>query len=355
LSEIGALSSFVAIPSEIRPCAIYVTDESAWDEQINGEGLIPVFWLPGAGIDQPATAITIPEFPFETAIEELFYDPADAQARAIHRLYLAERHEAGDTINARPSMQEWESLPERFRAASRHQADHIEYKLSAISCHTVPMQSDAHFAFAEAELETLAAVEHQRWSAVQRLDGWTPGDSRDDKTKRTPQLAPYEALTQEIKDLDRLSVRAIPAQANAAGRSILRDLNIGLEQAPSVADLPAMEKAFRVLLTEIASHYPDRFLVLHTFLTTAFQQAAARAALASARTTLAVGIGPGMSLNDDCKAIVAEAETVYADLPNGRFPKLHLIVRTSGSSAHIYDGPVVELDDACRPRAAPWL
>src|SRR5262249_10112125 len=127
---------------------------------------------------------------------------------------------------SRQSMRTWEHLPERFRAASRHQADHIQTKLTAINCRTVPSVKEQPFEFASSELEALSEAEHRRWEAVQRLGGWTCGDKRDDKKKTTPMLIPYEQLAQEIKDLDRLSVRAIPAQTDAVGKSIVRDVRV---------------------------------------------------------------------------------------------------------------------------------
>lgn len=355
LREIGTISASVSL-GDAKSSVVYVTDAAGWTSAFALSELAQIFWLPGAGPGMPSNAITVPEFPLEALIDELFFDSVDAQARAIHRLYLAERHEAGDAMNSRPSMRAWEELPERFRAASRHQADHIGYKLSAIGCHSVPAQAGTRFSFTQAELETLAAVEHQRWAAVQWLDGWTRGEVRDDKTKRTPLLVPYETLTQEIKDLDRLSVRAIPAQTEAAGRSILRDLNIGLALPDREGNHRAFEKGFAELLKQIAARYPDRFMAVHTFLSTSLARAAAQSALARLQTSLSVGTRSGEALTKGAE-LVANAERVYVGATAAIFPKLELIVHMQGCEIDPTNAEcrTVEIDDSGAVTDAPWL
>jgi hypothetical protein len=63
------------------------------------------------------------------------------------------------------------------RSRTGGSADHIATKLEAVRCHIVPLtalEGDA-FAFAPAEVEQLAEMEHERWVAERRAQGWTRG------------------------------------------------------------------------------------------------------------------------------------------------------------------------------------
>lgn len=82
-------------------------------------------------------------------------------------------------------------------------------------------------------LEELAARLHDVW-ARQRLDqGWTYGPVRDDALKTHPDLVPYETLSEEEKEYDRL----------AAAQTIKTILSLGYRiscDAPPV-NLPGKE------------------------------------------------------------------------------------------------------------------
>jgi serine phosphatase RsbU (regulator of sigma subunit) len=69
----------------------------------------------------------------------------------------------------------------------------------------------------EEEIETMAKVEHLRWSWEKRLNGWSYGKVKDEKKKIHPGLIPYEELEEAEKEKDRELVRLIPA--------ILQDIN----------------------------------------------------------------------------------------------------------------------------------
>ena len=51
--------------------------------------------------------------------------------------------------------------------------------------------------------EKIAENVHENWSAGRIADGWTYGQTRDDKKKTTPCLVPYSELTEEEKEYDR--------------------------------------------------------------------------------------------------------------------------------------------------------
>ena len=63
-------------------------------------------------------------------------------------------------------------------------------------------------------------MEHQRWVDQRRLDGWTPGQ-KDIEAKTTPYLVPWDHLSEEVKELDRQTVRGLPAFLARAGYQIV--------------------------------------------------------------------------------------------------------------------------------------
>ena len=64
--------------------------------------------------------------------------------------------------------------------------------------------------FIPGEIEELAKAEHARWMAERTADGWTYGTNKDAVAKTSPYLVPWEKLTEEIRELDRDTVRRIP-------------------------------------------------------------------------------------------------------------------------------------------------
>ena len=63
--------------------------------------------------------------------------------------------------------------------------------------------------------ELLAKNAHDIWAQQRMSDGWTYGKERNDPLKQTPNLIPYEQLTETEKEYDRkmvlLTLKAIHA------------------------------------------------------------------------------------------------------------------------------------------------
>ena len=51
--------------------------------------------------------------------------------------------------------------------------------------------------------ERIAANVHDVWAQSRINEGWTYGPVRDDKTRQTPCLVPYDQLPEEEKEYDR--------------------------------------------------------------------------------------------------------------------------------------------------------
>jgi hypothetical protein len=133
-------------------------------------------------------------------------------ARSIHEDYVERSRSEGKEPSSNPSLLPWDELPETLRNSNREQAEDIENKLAVISCEIASKDDDRPpvAEFSEAEVEMLAKLEHARWEAERRADGWTYGPIKDLNGKHSPYLVPWEDLTEEVRDLDRNTVRRIP-------------------------------------------------------------------------------------------------------------------------------------------------
>lgn len=148
----------------------------------------------------------------------------DTIARAAHEHYLdAVRAAAPTGAPLQPSHRPWDDLPWEFKVANRLQAAHIGVKARALGLTIVPSgDATPGPAFSDAEVEALAACEHRRWIADKVLAGWTLGPTKDPAARVTPYLCEYERLPEEVKELDRRTVRSIPDLLAKAGFGLAR-------------------------------------------------------------------------------------------------------------------------------------
>jgi predicted protein tyrosine phosphatase len=147
-------------------------------------------------------------------------DQLERMARAIHARYL--KHQQGRKPASDPAMQPWEALPESLKRSNRDQAADIERKLLAIGCAIGPASGGPAVTLSTEQLERLAILEHERWVADRRAAGWTPGPVRDVARMLTPDLAPWEALAEPIREYDREAVRVIPEVLAEVGLAMYR-------------------------------------------------------------------------------------------------------------------------------------
>jgi TrkA-N domain/RyR domain len=155
--------------------------------------------------------------------EVLLNGRRETLAQAIHADYARRRREQGASPDD-PALAVWEVLPEALRASNRAQAADLGNKLRTVGCELVPATDwdPPPLPFTEAEVEHLADLEHQRWEAERRQDGWHLAPVRDPVRKLSPYLVPWEDLPEEIKDLDRDAIRALPTFLARAGFAIVR-------------------------------------------------------------------------------------------------------------------------------------
>ena len=153
--------------------------------------------------------------------EVLLTGTSELLAQAIHRLYLDAHGPRASTED--PALRPWEELPESLRESNRDHAAHIAVKLAAVGLTMGPLVdwTTAQQPFSEDEAETMARLEHDRWVSERRAAGWRPGP-REPEQRTTPYLVPWEELSEELRDQDRLFIRALPGLLASVGLQVLR-------------------------------------------------------------------------------------------------------------------------------------
>lgn len=194
--------------------------------------------LEGAGRLNRGTAVEV--FPLLEAAcdpDTLLAGPTELLARALHAAYVEDTPAAADD----PAHRDWDDLPEALRASNRDQAAHVAVKLAAVGRAVGPLASwdEATAPFPDDEVETMARLEHERWTAERRRAGWRTGP-RDASRRTTPYLVPWEELTEDVRELDRLFVRRLPALLAGVG---LQAHRVGPGPVPSTPPDPSISHA----------------------------------------------------------------------------------------------------------------
>lgn len=136
----------------------------------------------------------------------------DRAAALYHFAYEAFLDDAGRATSQRKmdyaARGGWEQLGETYRHANRALADHAAIKLWDGGYRPAAKgengQHDAQF---DPELtQALSRMEHARWNAERLLDGWKPGESRENRARIHPSLVPWDSLSADDQGKDRLMV-----------------------------------------------------------------------------------------------------------------------------------------------------
>lgn len=75
----------------------------------------------------------------------------------------------------------------------------------------------------EGLVEALAENVHDQWTLERMRQGWTWGEHRDDDKKKHPGIVPYDMLTDDEKEVDRVTVRTVLSSLLTQGVTITVD------------------------------------------------------------------------------------------------------------------------------------
>ncbi len=109
---------------------------------------------------------------------------------------------------------EFDDLSDDIKIANIDNAFHIPTKLLSIGYKIEPLEDGGIpplLNLTDNEIETMAMMEHERWSWERRLNGWTYHSVRDNALKHHNCLVPYDELPPHEQEKDRVMVRFIPA------------------------------------------------------------------------------------------------------------------------------------------------
>jgi hypothetical protein len=149
-------------------------------------------------------------------------DNLEKLAIAIHKFYNEKKLEkAPDQPLEWPNFSD---LPESLKYSNLRQARSITDKLKLMGWEMRPKGSTGNVVnqIKDDIVETLAIFEHEAWMAERLSTGWNYGPVRNADEKTSPYLVPYNQLTEEIKDLDRDTIRNIPILLDMIGMGIFQ-------------------------------------------------------------------------------------------------------------------------------------
>lgn len=156
----------------------------------------------------------------------LFGGFTESLAQMLHTRYLATRDAQGWRDGPRdqarlthPAIVPWTQLPAKFKDSNRDQAAHTWAKLAAAGYELAELTDwdAATFEFTDAEVEQLARMEHERWAEHQRRTA-----PRRMWRAEHPDLVPWEALSEEDREVDRAFVRSLPPLLARLGYQVVR-------------------------------------------------------------------------------------------------------------------------------------
>lgn len=104
-------------------------------------------------------------------------------------------------------------LPDTLKYSNLRQARDIADKLKLMGWEMRPQESGGRAinVISEDAVEFLAVHEHEEWVKERLSTGWAYGTQKNVEEKISPYLVPYRELNEDIKELDRDTVRNIPA------------------------------------------------------------------------------------------------------------------------------------------------
>ncbi|MCU1355996.1 MAG: RyR protein [Acidimicrobiales bacterium] len=177
---------------------------------------------PLSGSEQAFPGVTV--FPFldrTCTVETVDGGIREQLARAVHEEYLAHLPAGSPKTDLQRS---WDELDDDQRDLSRRRVDGILADLASIGCDLAPLRrwGAPALVFTDAEVDQLAAREHQRWFGDRTAAGWTHGDVRDDIKKTNPLLVPWDELPLDAQVANVEAVEALQPMLARAGFEAVR-------------------------------------------------------------------------------------------------------------------------------------
>jgi len=158
-------------------------------------------------------------------IEVVLSGAMETLARALHENYRRNRRADGETERENPSLVDWEKLPEDMRQSNRRQAMAVRNELASAGCRLEPQRDwrESPIKFSHNEKDLLARIEHDRWYADRRAEGWKKGPEKDLDSKTHPLLESWEELKEDTKERAREDLSTLSVALAEVGFAIRRN------------------------------------------------------------------------------------------------------------------------------------
>jgi hypothetical protein len=149
---------------------------------------------------------------------EFLSNAPDAPARDFNEAYRAALTQEQRDDPKNRSAFAWDHLDETYRQANRDVVAHIPAKLASagidparwVGVNGIPRLAPGEQVYCDqVQLEALSELEHERWLAQRRMDGWriTNAPKQDRARKLHPSLIGYAELADDVQEYDRVYVR----------------------------------------------------------------------------------------------------------------------------------------------------
>ncbi len=157
---------------------------------------------------------------------ELQGDILERMAQAAHEIFCENLRAQGysygtitdEKSKTHSSLRPYAELPEDEKEQNRLNVRDIPTKLALVGYRLRPARAnEPPVHFSDVELELLARHEHERWMSAKLAAGWQYAPQTDKARKVHQSLLPWDELSEEEKEKDRLFVRGIPAILAKAG------------------------------------------------------------------------------------------------------------------------------------------
>lgn len=156
----------------------------------------------------------------EEVIPRPLLENLERLAVAIHDMY---NHKQSERYPDKPlQYPRFTDLPDSLKYSNLRQARGIPKKLQMMGWQMLPVGShgEAIIEIPETVVEALAEFEHDEWMRERISSGWIYGVEKDAVKKISPYLVPFEDLSEDVRDLDRDTIRNIPALLETIGMAI---------------------------------------------------------------------------------------------------------------------------------------
>lgn len=152
-----------------------------------------------------------------TNAAEILSSDTDEAEKAWHNAYRTKLESKG-----KPADAPWEKLNEEFRMSNRRAVAHINAKLFEAGFDIRPWLAKSRFwdelptlapgeklFRTQEEHARLAELEHERWNADRRMQGWIRGDKRVDALRIHTQMKPFGEVDPDTQQYDFLFIETL--------------------------------------------------------------------------------------------------------------------------------------------------